>query len=285
MATRTRRDLTALAAGVLSFVSLHTGAADLPARLLVDPSDAAQVEKEAFKRGAIVVFGSRTIDPATGQPFNVQILEGGNAARGTSGEEDRTRNDVSRFVERPAQDPAAGQVLNISVQYVRARARWAVFVSGFIDPGAPDRMAAELTRQNVPTADVYLDSPGGSVGAGIALGRMFRRYKMSTYIGSNDGTREPYGRCYSACVYAYIGGTSRYMKEADSLGIHRFTAGAPSEHDLERAQLVSAEIARYISDMGVDLKLFQIASRIPSASMYRLNVKDAITLRVANNGR
>jgi hypothetical protein len=75
------------------------------------------------------------------------------------------------------------------------------------------------------------------------------------------------------------------MTERDSLGIHRFTAGAPSEHDLERAQVVSGEIARYISDMGVDVRVFQIASQVPSASMYRLTLKDAMALRVANHSR
>ena len=75
------------------------------------------------------------------------------------------------------------------------------------------------------------------------------------------------------------------MTEQDSLGVHRFSAGSSSENDLERAQLVSGEIARYISDMGVDVRLFQLASRVPSASMYRLGLKEALALRVANNGR
>ena len=108
---------------------------------------------------------------------------------------------------------------------------------------------------------------------------------MATYIGSKTQGEETSGGCFSACVYAFIGGSFRYMTEGDTLGIHRFSTDAPSEHDLERAQLMSGELARYISDMGVDVKLFQIASRVPSASMYRLSLKDALALRVANNGR
>jgi hypothetical protein len=163
--------------------------------------------------------------------------------------------------------------------------RWTIVLSGFIDPAAPARVSAELARHNLRMADVYLDSPGGSVGAGIALGRLFRRYNMSTYIGSNTQDRKASGRCVSACVYAYIGGLSRYMTERDTLGIHRFSAPSRSENDLERAQLVSAEIAGYISDMGVDVRLFQLASRVPSASIYSLSLKEALDLRVANNGR
>jgi hypothetical protein len=181
MAVQNKRTLVAVAAALLMFWAVHASAADLPARLLVDPSEATQIERDAFERGAIVIFGSRTYDPATGQPFNVQILEGGSA-------------------------------------------------------------------------------PPVSPGQGAS------------------------GRCFSACVYAYIGGSSRYMTAGDSLGIHRFTAASPSEHDLEHAQLVSGELARYISDMGVDVRLFQIASQVPSASVYRLTLKDAIALRVANNG-
>ena len=76
--------------------------------------------------------------------------------------------------------------------------------------------SAERTR----TADVYLNSRGGSLAAGIALGRLLRRYNMATYIGSKTQGEETSGGCFSACVYAFIGGSFRYMAEGDTLGIH-----------------------------------------------------------------
>ena len=278
-----KRALKRLTAVSLIVAVLPGLAAELPARLLVDPSQTGALEKQAFQRGAIVVYGSRTYDPVTGEPFNVQILEGGSAAPAPSGPDDRQYPQGGRWIERPVNEPTGGPILNVSIRPPRAGERWTIVLSGVIDPAAPARVSAELARHNVRMADVYLDSPGGSVGAGIALGRLFRRLNMSTYVGRDNQRGE--GRCFSACVYAYIGGSSRYMTERDALGIHRFSAGAPSENDLERAQLVSAEIARYITDMGVDVKLFQLASRVPSASMYRLTFKEALELRVANNRR
>ena len=272
-------------AGVLLLSAQSTSAADLPERLLVSPSQLVEIEKQAFERGAIVIYGSPTYDPVTRRTFNVQILEGGKLPPMPSGADEPRPNGVPRYVERPVSDSAVGQTLNISFRPPRAGERWTILLHGVIDPGAPGRLAAELARHNVRAADVFLDSPGGSLGAGLALGRLFRRHNMSTYIGSTVQGQAASGRCFSACVYAYIGGASRYMTEQDSLGVHRFSAGSSSENDLERAQLVSGEIARYISDMGVDVRLFQLASRVPSASMYRLDLKEALALRVANNGQ
>jgi hypothetical protein len=273
-------------AGVLLLLSvLSTSAAELPERLLVNPSQVTDIEKQAFERGAIVIYGSSTYDPVTGQRFNVQILEGGKLPPMPSGPDDPRPNGVPRYVERPVSDSPAGQTLNIALRPPRAGERWTIVLTGIIDPGAPTRLVAELIRHNVRAADVFLDSPGGSLGAALALGRLFRRHNMSTHIGNSAQAQAATGRCFSACVYAFIGGASRYMTEQDSLGVHRFSAGSSSENDLERAQLVSGEIARYISDMGVDVRLFQLASRVPSASMYRLGLKEALALRVANNGR
>ena len=285
MSNRNRQTLKTLLAVSLILSAISVNADGLPARLLVDPSQTAQIEKQAFEHGAIVVYGSRTYDPVTGQPFNVQIIEGGQLPPVPPGADDRGPSYAPRYIERPANDPTSGQTLNISLRPPRAGERWTVVLSGVIDPGAPARLAAELSRQNVRTGDVYLNSRGGSLAAGMALGRLFRRYSMSTYIGSKTQGGEPSSGCFSACVYAFIGGSSRYMTENDSLGIHRFSTAAPTENDLERAQLVSGELARYISDMGVDVRLFQIASRVPSASMYRLSLREAVDLRVANNGR
>ena len=149
MAPQTKRALTMLAAASLIFSALPTGAADLPARLLVDPSNLPQIEKQAFERGAIVVYGSRTYDPVTGQPFNVQILEGGSVPPAPSGADDRSPNYAPRYIERPANGPTAGQMLNISLRHPRAGERWTIVLSGVIDPGAPARLAAELDRRNV----------------------------------------------------------------------------------------------------------------------------------------
>src|SRR5262245_58952389 len=111
MFSQDKRTLKALSAALLMLSAFSGSAADLPSRLLVDPSQAAQIEKQAFERGAIVVYGSRTYDPVTGQPFNVQILEGGQLPPVPSGADDRAPNYAPRYIERPANDPTSGQVL------------------------------------------------------------------------------------------------------------------------------------------------------------------------------
>src|SRR5207248_4420636 len=115
------------------------------------------------------------------------------------------------------------------------------------------------------------NSPGGNLFAGMRLGRLFRKFGFSTYVGKWYGkalTNEAWlqqkeatpGECYSACVFAFVGGYFRYLTNASTIGVHRFSKTTASLSDLDVAQVVSGQIIAYLAEMGVDRALFELMS-------------------------
>lgn len=60
---------------------------------------------------------------------------------------------------------------------------------------------------------IILESPGGSLGAGLEIGKKIRMRNFSTLVRS-DRT------CASACSLAWLGGSKRYMQERARIGFH-----------------------------------------------------------------
>ncbi len=92
-----------------------------------------------------------------------------------------------------------------------------VYLSGVIDSDAPARFSAMVKSGQVPEgSNIYLNSPGGDLMAGLALGRLFRAAQMTTFIGrpvfmsSNNQAQVGAVLCASACAYAYLGGMWRW---------------------------------------------------------------------------
>jgi hypothetical protein len=78
------------------------------------------------------------------------------------------------------------------------------------------RMALDQAR---PIAEVWLDSPGGSLEEGLEMGRILRARKVTT--------RVPRGlHCISACNFAFMGGTVRYVEVGAEFGVHMFSSDA-----------------------------------------------------------
>jgi ATP-dependent protease ClpP protease subunit len=59
---------------------------------------------------------------------------------------------------------------------------------------------------------VHFDSPGGSLDAGIALGRILREQRATVGVDLN-------AQCASSYVFALVGGTARFVFSA-KMGIH-----------------------------------------------------------------
>jgi hypothetical protein len=71
---------------------------------------------------------------------------------------------------------------------------------------------ADREKKKASLWDVSIDSPGGSVSAAMAIGRMLRKERLRVTV--------PYsGVCYSACVLIYAGAVGR--GSLGKIGIHR----------------------------------------------------------------
>jgi hypothetical protein len=136
---------------------------------------------------------------------------------------------------------------------------WYIFADGEIDVGSDERLEQFLRANNVPQkSELFLNSPGGNLIAGIKLRKVIRAYRLHTYIGKDQNGKDAYdtapGECYSACALTFLGGEYRFYHSGSEYGVHRFYAPANSTGDADTAQILSAMIVQYIRDMGADPK-------------------------------
>lgn len=150
---------------------------------------------------------------------------------------------------------------------------YGIFLDGEIDKDAPRRLT-EILRK-IPTngaINIYLNSSGGNLFAGMELGRIFRKLGASTSIskmGSDKNNSSRNGVCYSACSLAYLGGLYRYANTEAIYGVHRISSSmGPTNQDLDVGQIVSAAVSTYLIEMGIDARLFKLIANTSASDIY-----------------
>lgn len=158
-----------------------------------------------------------------------------------------------------------------------------IYLDGEIDAQAGKRLEAYLKKNDVPyTSTIVLNSPGGSLGAGMDLGRVIRKYGFNTTVGRKeahpayDGVAA--GICMSSCTLAYLGGTFRYLPEQSRFGVHRFYATKPGDLTADTAQMLSAFIVTYMKEMDIDVEFYRLSTlaggddihEVPHATLERI---------------
>lgn len=144
-----------------------------------------------------------------------------------------------------------------------------VYVSGAIENGDAERIANAIASHGDKRVDSMLflfDSPGGSLGEGLMIGRLISELPVPT--SAQVGWLEnPEAICASACVYAFIGADYRYMGLEGAIGVHRFSSAddtLSSSDALDISQNISAMITAHLRRSNVDLAFFEdIVSAAP----------------------
>ena len=166
---------------------------------------------------------------------------------------------------------------------------WKIYATGEIDLEAGKRLEALIANKRIPLGSyLYLHSPGGHLLGGIKLGQAIRAHLLQTSIGQFDDTgklktTKP-GYCYSACALAFLGGEYRYLPEGSIYGVHRIFWEQHTSADADIAQIASAAVVEYIKTMGVDTKLFALASQAGSSQVITPSAETLLSLNVINNG-
>jgi hypothetical protein len=168
---------------------------------------------------------------------------------------------------------------------------WNIYLDGPIDSEAGKRFSKFLAENEIPpTSTVVLNSPGGSLLAGLEIGRAIRRLGLITDIGVKTGPLE-YGRysytsgsCFSACALAVLGGKFRYLTAGSRYGVHRFFFTKPSGNDADLAQIMSAAVTTYLAELDIDNGLFALATTAGKDDMVEPDRSKLQALRVINNG-
>lgn len=164
---------------------------------------------------------------------------------------------------------------------------WISATGAIVDSTVKD-FAAFARQRDVRGAVIVLDSPGGNVVQGLALGREFRRLEVTTSVGRTvklvgkgepRAVLSPHAACNSMCVFLLLGGVKRHVPDEARIFVHQIwpagkrndaNATTYSATSVATIQRVNGEISRYIVDMGANIELFEIASRIPPWEDMRL---------------
>jgi hypothetical protein len=166
-----------------------------------------------------------------------------------------------------------------------------VYLFGAIDADAPRRFEGLMRSRKIPPgSDIYLNSPGGDLNAGLALGRLFRSQSMVTHLGapkkkSGYGATPRDSLCVGACTYAYFGGLYRWAVTGnDRIGLNSFNTSIPRAGDVGTSQ-VPVEVTSYLKEMGIDQEVLTRASAASSDKVVWLAPEHMLSSGLANNGR
>jgi hypothetical protein len=106
-------------------------------------------------------------------------------------------------------------------------ARQCVLAKGTIDKASHEQFKAFVRGAGLTEgAIIFLDSPGGSHVAGIALGREIRKRGLNTFVSSYSpakGASFIDADCASACVSMFLGGVQRGVGLRSRLGVHQIS--------------------------------------------------------------
>jgi hypothetical protein len=196
----------------------------------------------------------------------------------------------------PAFDPAApgdtaGPVISTPMEVLRQPLEvklgsgGALTVTGTIMPGSAATFAAAVDSYGEYIKTVALDSPGGSVMDALEIGRLIRAKGLTTSVAAGS-------LCASSCPLVFAGGTQRLATPTSALAVHQIYAATPSDTTLASrlaaagnamsdAQTMTAEISRYLIDMGIDPEVWLRALETPPDRLSYFSPADLIRLKLA----
>ncbi|MBI4921733.1 MAG: hypothetical protein HY834_08285 [Devosia nanyangense] len=156
-------------------------------------------------------------------------------------------------------------------------------LTGTIDPGAADRVAAEIAAHGEYIRTVALDSPGGAVADALAIGKLIRDNGLATAVAAG-------ALCASSCPLMLAGGTERLATAHSAIGVHQIYAAAPTGSLTSRlaavgtamseAQSLTAEISRYLRAMGISEEVWLRALETPPDRLTYFSTADLIDLKL-----
>jgi hypothetical protein len=154
-----------------------------------------------------------------------------------------------------------------------------LIATGTIMPGAADAFAAEIAKRGGYVKTVVLHSPGGSVQDALKIGRLIRERKFNTEV--RDGSY-----CASSCPLVFAGGVERVAGSKAAIGVHQVSAltaagSATMADGMSSAQRVSAEVQRYLRDMGVDGQVWVHAMETPANELFYFKPDELLALKLA----
>jgi hypothetical protein len=160
---------------------------------------------------------------------------------------------AARHVAPDVWDTLTGQARPAEV--IADRTRGIVVVRGELEFGSTRALRAVLDA-NAGLRLVELDSRGGRVLEGLAIGRLLRDRNLDTLV---------LAECSSACVTAFSGGNRRLVGPAARLGLHSAGGVGSSAASVARANATSDE---FIARQGVDLRVLEKGAAVAHTDIW-----------------
>ena len=153
-----------------------------------------------------------------------------------------------------------------------------LMATGTITPGISEAFAAEVGKRGDYIKTVVLNSPGGSVGDALAMGRLIREKKLSTEVAAGK-------YCASSCPLVFFGGVERRAGDKAAIGVHQvFAMSAPDplapRDDMSDAQRISARCQRFLADMGINLQVWVHAMETPKDRLFIFKPEELKALNI-----
>lgn len=124
-----------------------------------------------------------------------------------------------------------------------------------------DEQFGEISATLPPQTIVVFQSLGGDVVGSLRLGQAIRARGFNTYLSDSHLPQvdaKTQGKCFSACAYAFLGGSTRGVDAAAQYGVHQFR-GQGVDLNAIQTQKLSAVLGRYLDAMFVNRQLLDQA--------------------------
>ena len=157
---------------------------------------------------------------------------------------------------------SSANAADISVSKLDSSGRAWVTFEGDIVPSDVEQFQQKTST--ISKAIVVMRSDGGSVLAGIEIGKIIRLRNYMTLVPDN-------ARCASACAIAWLGGTTRYMAAKARIGFH----AAFNPETGQETGVGNALIGSYLSQIGLPDRAVIYVTRASPQSMTWLTMSDA----------
>jgi hypothetical protein len=117
---------------------------------------------------------------------------------------------------------------------------------------------------------VFLDSPGGIIQSGLAIGRFIRANGLDTVVPNR-------AVCFSTCGLIWLAGGERWVGDSAQVGFHAASTGAPRGRTPARVSSSgNALVGAYLGHLGMnDLQIGVLTEASPSRMLVLNSLRPA----------
>jgi hypothetical protein len=192
-----------------------------------------------------------------------------------------------------------------------------IAAEGQIEADTDQRLRAFLNRLGKRKLPIFFHSPGGNGTTSTVMGRLLRERDMTAGVSETipvgcveaneqacralkqsgqvlPSTLRNMASCNSACVFALIGAKVRQVPPGARLGVHSAKVIVPwaqarkigySDRQIVSFQKTKLEelngrIRRYVQEMKIDVRLFDLLSKVPHESVHYLSRDEIVAFGI-----